>query len=310
MLEYKLNWIEKKSAPREMSSVAIKGSVVYFNSNGTKVIYSYNSISDQWNELPESPTYNSVIAVLDHSVTTIGGFTKLADANGKFHVQRLNSLKESHWSAEFPPLPTKRSTLNVVSNEKYLIVAGGEDSFGTIIKTVEVLNVATHQRSITSELPIPLLHLTGAILKDKVYILGRTDRSQRPTKVAYVASLDAVTSSGTDTMSSSRLAYLRASFVRVWKKITNPTTAGPICIAVGDRLLAISGIGVDNKPTKDIYEYNLYRTWRDPWDLLTHIPFIPPLLNSCLVAAIPCADSDFYNLMFLGEKEVHLALAY
>ena len=68
-------------------------------------------------------------------------------------------------------------------NKNLLIIAGGENSVGTALTTVEILHVTTtSKRPMTvCSLPEPLYSCSAAIVKEHLYLLGGWNECQKAT---------------------------------------------------------------------------------------------------------------------------------
>ena len=74
----KLTWRKGKPAPRKMyrfcnAVYEADKNVVYFNADGERDIYSYNTSSDLWTQLPDCPNQYSSFVVVNNMLTAIGG---------------------------------------------------------------------------------------------------------------------------------------------------------------------------------------------------------------------------------------------
>ena len=96
----------------------------YFSSAGSRDVFAYNSENDDSSKLPECPQSDFGLAVIDNLLTAVGGLSSRFYAAD--YTNCLVSFSDSKWVTIFPPMPTKRKWLAVISAQNYLITAGDE----------------------------------------------------------------------------------------------------------------------------------------------------------------------------------------
>ena len=145
----KLKWREGKKAMCKISNILIgemaamvKGDIVYVME--LTEIYAYNASTHSWSQLPDSKYEGCALAIVNNSLTLIGGRNHPDKTNKLFGLTEKRSV--ARWTEEFPSMPTKRYGVCALSIESALIVAGGDGEAGTgKLATTEVLNTATLQ---------------------------------------------------------------------------------------------------------------------------------------------------------------------
>ena len=81
----KMTWREGKNAPQEMrrGSAVVHGNTAYFTAavHVSNKVYSYHNIlgKEQWSQLPDNPTREFSLAVIDGLLTSVGGFNSRFD---------------------------------------------------------------------------------------------------------------------------------------------------------------------------------------------------------------------------------------
>ena len=85
--------------------------------------------------------------------------------------------RDGKWIPHYPPMSHKRFNTAVVYSGHSLIITGGHDSC-TALAVVEVLDVATQQRSTACSLPYPFTHATISICSERLYMLGGEDQTE------------------------------------------------------------------------------------------------------------------------------------
>ena len=265
-------WRSCEGAPCKMKkgSATVHGSMAYFGPNGSRQVLSYNSDTEEWSTLPECPTTNFTLTVVNDLVTVVGG--------GKFYVSNtLLSLMEDggrrKWVEHFPRMPTKRCSTAVVCSGKALVVAGGERYMFTLA-TVEVMNTDTLQWSIASSLPFPLSGASATSCGDRIYLVKGQGNNGISTNSVLISSL-------TD--------LLRSRINSVWHLIADLPVSQSTCVTLNGRLLAVGG--VVQKNFKSIYThlvfYNaiyVYNPVTDFWEVTSRFT---RARHSCLAAVLP-----------------------
>ena len=103
----------------------VDGNTVYATHGGTTKIYSYDSTSDSWSQLPNCVHLNGSLAIINGWLTSIGGNLEPgSDAlNGLFSLWHTWEGSDSRWTKKFPPMPTKRRRSIAQCTGTTLIVA-------------------------------------------------------------------------------------------------------------------------------------------------------------------------------------------
>ena len=144
----KLTWRQGAAAPQVMGSdyepTVAHGSTTYFCKLYN--VYSYTVPENKWTKIPHCGYINFAIAVINDTLTTIGGRNSRGTS-----TNTLLSLSGSSWKKVLPPMPTKRVYPAAANTPTHLVVAGGKQ--GGDIATVEVLNTETLQWSTANNLP-------------------------------------------------------------------------------------------------------------------------------------------------------------
>ena len=272
-----LNWRDGGQAPFDMGrgAAVVDGEVAYFvGFNGQ--CCSYNSINKMWRTLPECPYMWCSLAIVNHQLTAIGG--RKIDVFNLLNRGETNKLFTFHenenWNEIFPPMPTKRRSVAVISSEHYLIVAGGEIGLITssmIVQTaVEVMDTKTLVWSTVASLPHPYGWASATICGDQLYMLGGLDDKDK-TKSVLTCSLRELLQSSSSSSSSSS----------VWRRVTDTPAYLSTCTTVNGELLAVGGCDEDTKAISFIHKFN---PTTNSWD---HISGTSIARHSCLVVVLP-----------------------
>ena len=167
-------WKEAPRAPCPMirsCDAVVCGSFVYIIHTTTKsCLYVYNYIAESWCELLNCPTLFCSLAVIKNTVLIVGGIRQ-EDGHKSNDVFSLSSSSGYYsWSADYPPMPTKRRSVITASHGSYLVVMGGvSEDFS---KQVEILCADSKTWFESSSLPSSLHTGSAAISGDKLLVMG------------------------------------------------------------------------------------------------------------------------------------------
>ena len=275
----KLKWKYGKKAPNTMwrGSAVVDGNTVYMISISSLKIYScqFTSQDLQWSTLPDSEYYNPSLAVIDGSLTTVGGNKYFQYTNSLLSLTGRGGRRQ--WSQIFPAMPTPRYQTVSVTTQQTLIVAGGVAK-GENLTIVEVMDIPTKQWTTASHLPHPFGQISGTILGDQLYLAGGCVGYGEPSKSVLTCSV-------TDLLSPPSLAAgLRTLFLAhktgVWRHVRDLPVTKSTLITLGGHLLAIGG----EDSGRDTADVHCYDTHTDSWQVVSKMK------NKrcyCLAAVLP-----------------------
>ena len=125
-----------------------------------------------WLVIPECPHYEFGLALVNNSVTAVGGYMQEYRPSQPTNVLLTYSEIRRQWTERFPPMLTRRRLPAVVTTRSLLVVAGGNGDRNEILATVEVMDLQTMSWSTSVQLPMGLTHASAAILDDCIHIAG------------------------------------------------------------------------------------------------------------------------------------------
>ena len=256
--QLKLIWETRRDAPHEMKrgAAVAHGSVGYFSSYLSQDVFAYDSEKDDWSKLPECPQSGFGLAVIDNLLTAVGGWQNGLFSGG--YTNRLVSFSGSKWVSVFPPMPTKRRNLAVISAQNYLITTGGLRE-GRDLSTVEVMNIATREWYTAASLPEPVFDMTATICGGRLYLLGGYS-----THVVFTRTLDSLLHS----CHPPSQPPPHTNEAGVWQRIADVPMQRSTCTTLNGRVLAVCGKDSHHTPTADVYMYNADS---DSWPLVGHM---------------------------------------
>ena len=147
----------------------VHGSTAYFSKDHN--VYSYTVSENKWTKLPHCRYRRFAMAVINDSMTTIGGRDRHSEV-----TNTLLCLCGILWVEVLPPMPTKRMFPAAANTPTHLVVAGGrKKAAGFSLVTVEVLNTDTLQWSTASSFPKidDYHHLTKS--GGRIYLTGQSN---------------------------------------------------------------------------------------------------------------------------------------
>ena len=180
----KLKWRDGPPVPFETFgySVAVSGEMVYCCNSAYKstTVLKFNWKTGQWTVLPECHKTNFSIAVVNGTLTAIGGKCSDRVTNS---LLSLPDTSQHQWIEKFPPMNYRRNHPAVTTTSTYIIVAGGWTDNVGFKKTseVEVMETQTLKWSTVASLPYPVSSAVATICGDRLYLGGGVS-SEGPTK--------------------------------------------------------------------------------------------------------------------------------
>ena len=284
---FSLTWKkEENPALRTMSrwcDAVVSGNTVYFlpGEMYTKNIIVYQTSDRRWSPFGvRSPHTNSALAVIDETLTTVGG-------GGFPYTNKLYSFtKEGRyglWRERFPPMPTKRQWTAALHTGMHLIVAGGWGSANEALKTVEVLNLQTREWFTAENLPEPLYHASMSLCGDQVYILGGCNVTKLPTDVVYTCSLSKLLNSMTPhSTEASPEKDVETRSACIWESITDLPVTESTSASLHGELLAVGGRdSATLQSSTAVYKYSVVS---EQWIVVGHMITARHL---CFAAVLP-----------------------
>ena len=247
------------------------GSVGYFSSKYSYNVFAYDSEKDDWSKLPECPQREFGLAVINNFLTAVGGET-----SGLFsYTNRLVSFNGSKWVTVFPPMPTERRYLAVISTQNYLIAAGGVGE-GRLLSTVEVMNIATREWYTAASLPEPVYDMSATVCGGCLYLLGGVDKNFNSTHAVFTCTLYSLLHSCHPPSQTPP----RTNEAGVWQRIADVPMTYSTCTTLNGRVLAVGGSYSHGTHTADVYMYNADS---DSWTLVGHMSIAR---SKCLVVGL------------------------
>ena len=185
--------------PNEMGGgiqAVVIGSDVYVGGGGglnaaTVMVYSLQT--GTWRTLPPYESWYFGMAVVNNQLVLVGGWSK---STGKVtNVLSLWDERSQTWTHPFPVMPTARQSLSVISYQKWLVTAGGEDRRGYYSNKVELLDTLSLSRQWYEGSPLPkrCCQMSSAISGNMWYLSGEYTNAESD-KHVFAVCLDVLIS--------------------------------------------------------------------------------------------------------------------
>ena len=277
----KLKWRDGPSAPFKTfgHSVAVSGDMVYcYDTNRNTKVLMFNWRTGQWTVLPECPKVSFSIAVVNGTLTAIGGSTDSGKATNT--LLSLPHTSQHQWIEQFPPMKYCRGAPAVTTTSTHLIAAGGWTDNTAVEKTseVEVMETQTLKWSTVASLPHPVSGAIATICGDRLY-LGGGFYGLWPTNSVVMCEVRDLLQS----RPHSRATRLLSSSHSVWKKVASLPVFRSSLVTFQGQLLAVGG-STTQYSSDNTSEVRQYDATTNSWNVISRMR-----LKRCriLAAALP-----------------------
>jgi serine/threonine protein kinase len=181
-----------RKAPRAMyrsNDAVVDDSKAYFRPARTREVYSYDE-TQGWSKLPDCPYESSPLVIINNRLTAVGGCRNGSQCTDKLCSLQIEAGNKRRWIEELPHMPTKRSHTSTLCTGAYLIVAGGKEDGGVVLRTVEVLCIEDRQWYRAADLPEPCWCSSMTVLDGYLFVMGGVNGSGNQTNLVHACSLE------------------------------------------------------------------------------------------------------------------------
>ena len=261
---YHIKWTTCSDLPTPMYSpyVAASNGIIYCtgttpSDDNQHEVYSYNTRTNQWKQLPRPGHRLGVLHMVDDKLTIFGGMEPHT-SNRHNKVTTYNS-KTNSWYNYFPNMLYNRSKPGVVTSHDYVIVMGGRSSPDTILDNMEVMNYHHLQwREVSAHLPVPMSSIAPTISGDNI-IVGYYSTATGSYKGCYQIPTEELILSFDQSISPGAVPVQ-------WKKLSAATHWNTATIPYSNPPVIIGGFNHSNPgyvPTSDVSLYDIHKnSWR------------------------------------------------
>ena len=260
----KLSWRKGKQPPKTMSSLCgaaiVHGDTAFFSFICN--VYSYKILDNEWTVLQRSEYQYFSLAIVNDTLTTIGGCTSDFKSTDTL-LSLTQSGLEMKWGKYLPPMMTKRILPVTISITTHLIVAAGRTKYvGGGLFTVEVMDTETFQWSVASSLPQDVMYPQMTLCNGYIYLSdGGTVFSCSVEGLLQSCQLPPQKPTSIDASKSDSI-WTRQADIPV-------TSGGSSLTTLGEHVLAIGGEPTNNNPSADIHYYDKVT---DSWSVMGEMP--------------------------------------
>ena len=251
-----LTWKTGKPAPETMSSyrgsAVVHHGIAYFSKIFN--VYSYGLLEDKWTKLQPCQQRDFSLAVIDDTLTVIGGSTSNRTCtNILLSLTRIGSDKK--WKKILPPMPTERAFSASIVTANHLVIAGGKNDTEDL-SSVDIMTIESHQWSMAIALPEAVRDPSITLCDGHLYLSN--DNS------LFSGSVERLLQTS---MPYSRRAFSLSTRVPTtpksnpsnkpvfeWNKLSDVNKSSSLC-TFGGHVLAVGGIR-DYKPSGAIHCYD------------------------------------------------------
>ena len=238
--------------------VAVSNEIIYCagdtrSEDNQHDVYSYDTRSNQWKQLPRPGHRLGVIHMVDDKLTIFGG----RDSTTCKHHNKVTTYnsKTNSWYSCYPDMLHNRDRPGVITSDDHVIVMGGKSSQDTVLDSIEVMNY--HQqlqwKEVAVHLPVPMWAINPIISGEYITIVGYSGNKGRDKRCYQILTEEIVSSDKLLSTGAVTDQWKKLSPAPYWNTATVPYS-NPSVIIGGD---------VNGVHTSDVFLYDSYKnSWR------------------------------------------------
>ena len=240
--------------------VAVSNETIYCtgtnpNKDNNNDVYSFNTKSNQWKQLPRPGHLLGVIHMVDNKLTIFGGREPTTN-NPHNKVTTYNS-KTNSWYSCYPNMLHNRHKPGIITSHDHVIVMGGKSTVDTDHDNIEVMNYYQLQwKEICVHLPVPMWHIKPIIIGDYITIV-EYGTATNCNNGCYQIPVQ-------DIMSSLDQPLSTVAVTSQWKKLSPAPHWKIVAVPYSNPPVIIGGCNADSSvPTSDVSVYDSSNnSWR------------------------------------------------
>ena len=270
-----MRWQKASKAPKKMhrGTVASDSNVAYFSGPASAYIstgvdiHSYDSDTQEWCRLPDTPPTHFSLVVAQGMLTMVGGILEGVETNSLLSL--MGEKKDKKWLPHFPAMPTRRWNTAVICSSHSLIVAGGSNT-ENCLATVEVLDIGTRQWSIASSLTHPFTNATISMCGERLYMLGGINQTGSWTRSVLTCSVPELLCSCQPHPLAQMPPKASVNQSTIWQCAADAPHYSSSCATLCGQLVAVGGADQVGKSTAAFAVYDEGTgSWKDVGFMLT-----------------------------------------
>ena len=231
------------------------------------IVHCYDQSQDTWAVLPPLPVQHFGLGQINEKLVTVGGFAQ--SSTNILHTYDEVSCK---WEQTFPSMPTSRCSVNVLSLQSALIVAGGIKPDNICTNAVEILKLDVMQWCRAAQIPVACADISLVAIGGICYALGGSYGIKNDAiflrQVLY-ASIDDLLSSALAIDETVHCSAIDPGMI--WKHLPDTPRYVPTAAVLAGRLLAIGG-GDQPRGGTDMKEVYMYSDTAKCWMYINDLP--------------------------------------
>jgi len=287
--QYQLKWTICSPLPTVMwrSYSTIINSIMYIGGgicadvDKMENVYAYHLEEDRWDCLPQLQQYYGVLVNITDKLTIIGGY----DSAPPYKVTgKVTTFSDNSWRNDiFPNLLIARMMPAVAPHQSYIIVAGGIGDDGTVLDTIEVLDITTLQwKIVNTHLPQPMYATSATMCGELLVIVGFGTADKLHSNKTFLIDINKIVQPTSSTGKDNKWNSLANT--PCWYGSLIPNSFPPVIIGGSDK---------KGKTTNDItlYDY-VTNSWRRVSSLPTNCALTTvAIINNVIIVAGGCVDT-------------------
>ena len=208
-------------------------------------VYSYNTETDCWQQLPQPGHRYGVLCVVGDKLTIFGGRDSATDAMCKKVTTYDSDTKK--WISYYPDMLCVRSKPGVITYQDHVIVMGGGYTLYNDHDSIEVMNYRQRQwKEVPARLPTPMYNIIPTISGKCITIVGYSDHARQT--ASYQVPIKSL---------------ITPVDLPSWKKLEQTTHYNTTIIPLSNPPVIIGGETRDFKCTSDI---KMFVNFTDSWE--------------------------------------------
>ena len=263
------------------------------------VMMVYNIHTGTWGELPRYGSEYVGVAAVNNQLVLVGGRDVLSGR--PTNVLGVWDEGSQTWTHPFPEMSTPQWYSSVVSYQRWVVVAGGDDGRGSYQKKVELLD--THSRQWYEGSPLPdecSQNLMSSTINGNMWFLTSGYTFHQENKRVFSVCLDELISQA---VLSSTGVISSPSTPSPWQTLTDTPSTNSTLLILNGALLSVGGY-----KSSAIYLYQpSSRSWVKVSDM-------PAKLSQCACVVLPSGEiflagglDDFSQLYGSDTNGVYIA---
>ena len=262
-----------------------------FNTPRNIMMMVYNIHTGTWGELPRYGSEFFGVAAVNNQLVLVGGRNVLS--RRITNVLGVWDEGSRTWTHPFPEMSTPRQCSSVVSYQRWLVVAGGDDGRGSYLKKVELLD--THSRRWYEGSPLPdECSRMSSTINGNMWFLTSGYTFHQENEHVFSVCLDELISQA---VSSSTCVISSPSTPSPWQTLTDTPSKKSTVLIFNGALMSVGG-----NRSSAIY---LYQPSSRSW---VKVSDSPAKLSQCACIVLP--SGEIFMAGGLDQDEVSLFYGY